>query len=200
MLIISCGKGKQTNDKKPREEINEDGIFYGDIGSFNKNATSGFIKINKIGDSVEVTVNVKGSSSKTEQYLYAGDYCPSFATEVATTCGKRLMAFDVGTHETSYSVMLADLRMRSIRFEDKTFIVYQGNQAVGCANIDRYFEEPPFPEPEPEAPRRRPPTHRPQKPELPEVKPPPPQEHDSWWDRLSDRLRRWWCRVRRRCG
>lgn len=209
LLLVSCGKEKKDSKKVQAEEFDEDGIFFGSLEPFNKTKASGHIKIAKYGDSVQVTVKFKGPTSTYEQYLYESSDCPRTdmdgdgridSSEVGAQAGERIMALDQGIQETSYHLMLADLRRNVIKFDERTFIVYNGNGPVGCATIDRVYEEP-TEEPqdtEPERPRRPRPRPRPE----PEVKPPPPPppEHTFWWERLSDRLRQWWCRVRRRCA
>lgn len=198
LLIVACGKEQKSKSKKNREEINEDGLYYGKVIGLNKSLAKGSIKINKIGDSVEVTVKVTGANAP-EQFLYEGSFCPGRSEDVGIQSGKRLLAFDQGTHETSYSILLADLNKRAIYFEDRTFIVYDGVEAIGCADIERFWGTPEEDEPHDPPPPRRP-RPRPREPEVePPPPPPPPEEHSSWWERLSDQLRRWWCRVRRRC-
>ena len=210
LLLISCGKEKKDSTKKQAEEFDEDGIFYGSVQPFNKAKASGHIKIYKTGDSVQMTVKVKGNSEAYEHYLYESSDCPQTdldgdgtmdASEIGVQAGNRIMAIDSGVQETSYHLMLADLRRKVIKFEDRIFIVYGEDKPLGCASIDRVFEEPTGPEePQPERPTR---PRRPRPDPEPEYKPPPPPpepEHTSWWSRLSDRLRQWWCRVRRRCG
>lgn len=210
LLLIACGKEEKESKKKLQEEFDEDGLFYGSVEPFNKAKASGHIKISKMGDSLQVTVKFKGSSNTYEQYLFESSDCPRTdmdgdgtidASEVGAQAGGKLMALNQGIQETSYHLMLADLGRDVIKFDERTFIVYNETQPIGCATIDRVFEEPiPEPEEEPNRPRRPRPRPRPE----PEVKPPPPPppgpDNSSWWSRLSDRLRQWWCRVRRRCG
>lgn len=206
LLLFSCGK-KKSSEKRQNEFFDEDGIFYGRIQELNNSGAAGYIKIVKQGDSVEVKLRVDGLKSGThEQYLHENSRCPISdldsngtidVNEVSVQSGKRIIEFVEGTHESSYHLLLADLGREMMNFENRTLVVFQGIIPAGCAEIDRYVEEPP----EPEAPR---PTYTPRPRHEPEVRPlpppPPPPEHTSWWSRLTERLRRWWCRVRGRCS
>lgn len=211
LLVVSCGKEKNESKKSQAEEFDEDGLFYGVVEPINKARASGAIKISKYGDSVQVVVKFKGpASSGHEHFLYESSDCPRSdmdgngtidAAEVAVQAGERIMAFDAGIQESSYHLMLADLSRKVIKFEERTYLVFSGAEPVGCASIDRVYQEPTDESDTYEPQRPRPPRRRP-KPEEPDVKPPPapPEDTPSWWDRLTDRLRQWWCRVRRRCG
>lgn len=201
LLLVACGKAKEMPEDDLREEINEDGVYFGEIWSLDKNVSKGSIRISKMNDAVDVTLKL--NSPANGHYLYEGSLCPGLASEIETTSGRRLMAFEPGTYSSSYSLMLADLGLDAMRFEDKTLIIYQNGVATGCANIERHFDEGPT------IPEERPPRHRqpripgpPPRPRQPTPHPPPPPPDDgpSWWERLGDRLRDWWCRVRGRCG
>lgn len=205
LLLVSCGKPK-SKDKRQNQVVDEDGIFYGRIQPLNRSKANGQITITKAGDSVEVKILLKGLSNTT-QYLYENNRCPIAdlnsngdidINEVATQSGNRMVEFDVGTHESSYHLLLADLKREMMEFEVRTLVIFQGVDPVGCAELESVFAEPPEEE---EAPRTTYKPPRRPRPE-PEIKPPPPPEPEptSWWSRLSARLRRWWCRMRGRCS
>lgn len=205
LLLVSCGKFK-SKDKKQNQVIDEDGIFYGRIVPLNQSKAKGQVTITKAGDSLEVSIKLGAlESGSTSQFLYENNRCPIAdlnsngeidINEVATQSGKRMVEFDLGTHESSYHLLLADLRRETMEFELRTVVVFQGVNPVGCAELESVYSEPP------EAEEAPPTTYRPPRREGPEVKPPPPPEPEpsSWWSRLSDRLRRWWCRMRGRCS
>jgi hypothetical protein len=206
LILVSCGKPK-SKDKKQNQVFDEDGIFYGRIVSLNQSKAKGQITITKAGDSVEVAIKLGGLTDGTSaQYLYENNRCPIAdlnsngdidINEVATQSGKRMVEFDVGTHESSYHLLLADLGRKIMDFEVRTLVVFQGVEPVGCAELESVFAEPPE-EDDRSTTTYRPPRPRPE----PEIKPPPPPgpEPSSWWSRLSARLRRWWCRMRGRCS
>lgn len=210
VILFSCGK-KQSSAKKQKEEFDQDGLFYGRIYPMNRSGVTGHIKINKVSDSLAATVKLNGvASGSHEQFLYENNGCPAAdpngdgtidVSEVSTQSGAKIIEFIEGLQESSYHVMLAAVGKGMIDFEKRTLIVFKGFLPIGCAELEKVLDEPVEPEITPSTqPRPRP---RPQVEPEPEVEPPAApevEEPSTWWDRLSDRLRSWWCRVRGRCS
>lgn len=182
-------------------------MFYGRILKLNHSNAAGFVKIIKLGDSVEVTVKIRGLKPNTSQYFMHESFrCPTIdinsdgeidLSEIRSLSGPRIIELMEGVHESSYHLMLTDLKREIMNFEKRSVIVYQGSKAVGCAELDELTFEPEeevepesVPIPRPKPPRVEPEYHPPETPQAP----------SSWWNRLTDRLRNWWCRVRGRCS
>lgn len=220
ILIGSCGKKPDSSDTEVEED--EDGVYYGELSPINSSYTTGSIRISKYGDSLEVKINVMGAALQVhKQLLHQIKYCPGIDFsrvdsmsetdlenhygEVVVPLDDDISARDLGAgfypsgssysyyQETSYQLMQTDSGRAFMDFQNRTFVVYSGKMPVACASIDRVYREPGGPEYRPRPIR----VSRPAEVEVPDHT--PPVERVSWWERLSDRLQAWWCRVRGRC-